>query len=275
MSEPFAEVIGSPISHSLSPLIHRHWLSALGMEGSYAATRVEPVSLRAFLAARREDPRWRGANVTAPHKQAVLELLDWIEDDAAEAGAVNCIYRDDRGLAGANTDLDGIAEALADLDLAGRPVAILGGGGAARAALQWLRAHGCGEVALVLRRPEAGASMPGARAVRFEEAAHTIRTAYLTVNATPLGLAGGVPMPIQLVDALQAAEGVAAFDMVYRPLETPFLAAARARGLRVIDGLTMLVGQARRSFRLFFGAEPPASDDSALRRMLMDDRGAA
>lgn len=265
---PFAEVIGSPVGHSLSPQIHRHWLSVLGLQGSYVATRVESASVRAFVAARRQDRLWRGANVTAPHKQAVLELLDRIDHAAAEVGAVNCIYRGATGLTGANTDLEGIGVALADLDLAGQPVAIIGGGGAARAALQWLRARGCGEVSLVLRRAEAGASMRGARAVGFDQAAQTIRTAHLTINATPLGLAGGVPMPNQLVDALRKSEGVAAFDMVYRPLETPFLAAARENGLRVIDGLTMLVGQAQRSFRLFFGSEPPVSEDAALRRML-------
>jgi shikimate 5-dehydrogenase len=189
-----------------------------------------------------------------------------IDDAAAAVGAVNCVYRRDDGLAGTNTDIDGVAEALNGLPLRGAKVAIIGGGGGARAALQYLRQYDA-EVLLVVRRPEKVHALHSA-AVGFEEAADALRSAALIVNATPLGLSGGEPMPHGLLEAVRDARAAAAFDMVYQPLETAFLGAAKEGGARPIDGLTMLIGQARRAFSFFFETQAPAGTDDELRRRL-------
>jgi shikimate dehydrogenase len=266
---PWTEVIGDPIGHTLSPAIHRHWLEALGIAGDYRATKVTAPQLAPFLPARRALPQWRGCNVTAPHKQAMLRLVDVADAAAASVGAVNCVHRDGDRLIGTNTDVDGIAEALAGLRIPGEKIAVIGAGGGARAAIYWLRRQGAGEVVLVVRRPEAAEALgPGPRACTLEEAAQAFASASLIINATPLGLEGGEAMPPPLLNAVRGAGAAAAFDMVYRPLQTPFLRAAEAGGARTIDGLAMLIGQARRSFTLFFGAAPPADADATLRRLV-------
>ena len=257
---PHAEVIGDPIAHSKSPAIHNFWLGKLGIDADYGATRV--TDLRAFFDARRRDPDWRGCNVTAPHKQAVIPFLD----EASPIGAVNCIVRDGDRLVGLNTDVDGIREALglsptsttkageqASLD----KIVLIGAGGAARAVAVAL--PGC-EIASITRR-------------NMDEVA-LIRGATLIINATPLGMAHAGPMPEALLAALpSAAPGATVFDMIYHPLDTLFLQAARRAGLRTVDGLTMLTGQARQAFRLFFGAEPPAKHDRELRALLIEGTG--
>lgn len=264
----WAEVIGDPVAHSLSPAIHGCWLRELGLHGRYAATAVKRGELEGFLASRRGDPAWRGCNVTAPHKESVAPLLDRLDADAAAVGAVNCIYRADGGLAGANTDIDGIGEALSDVELSGRSAVVIGGGGAARAALHWLRTGGAGDLVLAVRRPQAALDLGQSRVVGLEDSGDAIRAAGLVVNATPLGRMGGEPMPRAVLDALARTETAVAFDMVYHPLQTSFLEAARASGLRAFDGLSMLIGQARRSFFLFFGVDPPTGDDLSLRILL-------
>ncbi len=269
---PFAEVIGRPVAHSLSPAIHRHWLAALGLDGDFRPTEVAPAALADPCLMRRGEPAGRGCSVTSPHKEAVLPLLDRVEGAAARIGAVNCVVREGDALAGLNTDVDGVAAALAGVALQGRKVAIIGGGGASRAALAHLDAVAAGTVAILLREPARGealrAAYPHVRLVPFAEADRAFEGAALVINASPLGLAGGTEMPAALIAALP--EGAALFDMVYHPRETALLAAGRARGLRAIDGLAMLIGQARAAFAAFFGADPPA-DDAALRQALDTD----
>ena len=269
---PFAEVIGQPVAHSLSPAIHRHWLAALGIQGDFRAAEVAPAALADHLRARRGDPAWRGCSVTAPHKEAVLPLLDRRDASASRIGAVNCVVREGDGLAGRNTDVDGVAAALTDIALGGRKVTMIGGGGAARAALAHLDAARAGEIAIVLREPARGevlrAAYPHVQLVAFADADRAFDGAALVINASPMGLAGGPEMPAALIAALP--DGAALFDMVYHPRETALLAAGRARGLRTIDGLAMLIGQARTAFAAFFGADPPA-EDAALRRALDAD----
>ena len=260
---PYAEVIGDPVAHSRSPTIHRAWLDALGREGAFDATRVASPELAAFVAARRRDPSWRGCSVTAPHKLAIVPLLDGTTNAAAAVGAVNCVFRDGKRLMGTNTDVDGVLRALNGVDVAGGRTVLIGAGGAARAAIAGLRQLGAAEIALLARDPRraSAALLAGVRAIPLEEPAAEIAGAQLLVNASPLGMAGGTPMPRPVLAALDGAVGAAVFDMVYAPPETELLAAARAAGLRPIDGLTMLIGQARRAFALFFGAEPPSADD--------------
>ena len=272
----YAEVIGDPIAHSKSPAIHNFWLAKLGIEGTYRATRV--TDLKPWFDARRHDPDWRGCNVTAPHKQTVIRFLD----ETSPIGAVNCIIPDGDRLVGLNTDVDGIREALAGIPSSSpakagvqtesenwtpasagervslAKVVLIGAGGAAKAARAALA--DAGEIVSITRQNIGnGALLAGAT---------------LIVNATPLGMAHAGPMPEALLAALpSAAPGATAFDMVYQPLDTPFLRAARAAGLRTVDGLTMLIGQARQAFRLFFGAEPPSEHDAELRHLLSEGTG--
>lgn len=266
---PWAEVIGQPIGHSLSPVIHRCWLEAAGIDGAYEATEVTAQNLPVYLAARPADPGWRGCNVTAPHKQAVLRLMDRVDEAGAAVGAVNCVHREGQMLIGANTDVDGIGEALAALPIRGETIAVIGAGGAARAAVHWLRRQGARAIALVARRPEAAEALGSRLRVHgFAEARQAFSSASLIINATPLGLQGAEAMPAALLDAIREARVSAALDMVYRPLETPFLRAAQDGGAHAIDGLAMLIGQARRSFALFFGAVAPLDKDADLRALI-------
>ena len=270
---PFAEVIGDPVAHSLSPAIHLHWLRALAAPGDFLATRVGAAGLAAFVRLRRRDPRWAGCSVTAPHKQAIMKLLDRVTDTAREAGAVNCVFREGDRLVGGNTDLAGLSQALAGIALGGRKAVVIGAGGAARAAVCHLRSRRPGEIVILVRDPPRAQPLlrEGVRAAPIETACDELAGARLIVNATPLGMAGGCHMPAAVLNGLAGAPGASVMDMVYDPLDTPLLGAARARGLHAVDGLEMLVGQARQAFRLFFGREPPGGDE-ALRAYLVDRR---
>ena len=152
----YAEVIGDPIAQSKSPIIHKHWLSRVCLAGDYRATLVVPEGLVGFIEQRRFDPNWRGCNVTIPHKQAVLPLLDEIDSVAAAVGAVNCVVPTDVGLKGHNTDVDGVAAALDGTELEGRKIAIIGAGGAARAAITYLAAKSVAEIHILVRDPKKG-----------------------------------------------------------------------------------------------------------------------
>ena len=273
----YAEVIGDPVRHSLSPVIHGFWLSALGLEGTYRATPVSAGSLDAYFTRRHKDPHWRGCNVTAPHKQSVFGFLDEIGDEARRIGAVNCIHRSDGKLVGLNTDVEGLAEALAGAAIPGAKVVVIGAGGGARAAVHVAAQAGARTIAIVARSPSRATSLASlggrhaeVRILPFERGGDAIAGASAIVNATPMGMAGAGAMPEEILKALPGAvPGAVAMDMVYVPLETPFLAAARAAGLATADGLTMLVGQARRAFQLFFGVTPPSERDADLRQILL------
>ena len=269
MGAPYAEVIGDPIAQSSSPIIHRHWLWKCGLEGEYRATRVPRDHLQAFLAERRRDPDWRGCSVTIPHKEAVLPLLDEVDPRAAAIGAVNCIVRTPSGLAGLNTDIDGVAAALAGVAVEGRKVALIGAGGGARAAIRYL-VDSNARVSIAVRDPNKAAHFAGEQVevLPLERCREAFAGAAAIVNASPMGMVGAAEMPAWLVAAVAAdAAGKTLFDMVYKPLETPFLAAGRANGARCVDGLVMLIGQARAAFRTFFGQDAPR-DDGTLRDLL-------
>ena len=260
MGVPYAEVVGDPIAQTKSPVIHKTWLAELGIDGDYRATRVEASELSAFLAARRGDPDWRGGNVTIPHKQAVLPLLDHVDLGAAAIGAVNCIVPGAHGLTGRNTDIDGVAAALAGVPLAGRKAVLIGAGGGARAAIRYLSQSGA-DIVLLVRSPASAAHFAGIEALPLDRADEALEGAAVIVNASPMGMAGAAPWPDELLASVAAhAQAKTLFDMVYEPLETPFLAAGRAEGARCVDGLTMLIGQARRAFELFFGRPAPPGD---------------
>ncbi|WP_322964900.1 shikimate dehydrogenase [Sphingomonas fuzhouensis] len=269
MTRPYAEVIGDPIGHSKSPLIHGFWLKALGIEADYYATLVLPESLPGYFAARKTDPNWRGCNITVPHKIAALDHVEDREGVRAAIGATNTAFRDaDGALVGTNTDAAGFAAPLKPFDLAGKPVTVIGAGGAGRAVLYALAGIGVGPVTLFNRDVEKGAALLSAfglegQALSIGEA---VPPSALVVNATSLGMTGQPPLDLDLSALPQDA---VVYDIVYAPLETGLLAAARARGLVTIDGLEMLIGQAAVAFERFFGAAPPRDRDAELRAILL------
>ncbi|QIK78303.1 shikimate dehydrogenase [Sphingomonas piscis] len=271
---PFAEVIGDPIAHSKSPALHGHWLSKLGLVGEYRAQSVEAAGLAAYLNGRRADPDWRGCNVTIPHKERIAPLLDQVSPDAAAIGAVNCVVRADYGLWGYNTDVDGIVAALGEKPLGSRKVAVIGAGGAARAMLAYLAGRSPSEVTIIARDPLKAEGLRSAAPdlslnfASLDSAHDALADAALIVNASPLGMDGLPPMPEPLLRAVEDnARGTILFDMVYQPLRTGFLRRGAAAGGEPVDGLTMLIGQARSAFELFFRTEPPQADEE-LRALL-------
>ncbi|MEO7277899.1 MAG: shikimate dehydrogenase [Sphingomicrobium sp.] len=271
---PYAEVIGDPIAQSLSPAIHKFWLEQAGLAGDYRALRVRGEDLAAYLRDRRSDPDWRGCNVTIPHKEKLLVHLDEMEPRAAAIGAVNCVEAGAGRLIGHNTDLDGIAAALDCVVLEGCKAAVIGGGGAARAAAAYLAGRGVARIAILVRDPakaEPLRALAGGASFeigRIETAQALFDGAAVIINASPLGMAGCPPMPVELVAAAgRYADRALLFDMVYDPVTTPFLAAGQRAGGSTVDGLVMLIGQAKRAFETFFGQAPPNAD-AALRALL-------
>lgn len=271
---PYAEVIGDPVAHSKSPLIHGFWLQKLGIKASYDRCRVASEGLGDYFAARREDDAWQGCNVTIPLKESVMPHLDGIEDVVRAIGAVNTVFREDSGgLRGTNTDIDGAAEALVGANSDG-PVVVIGNGGAARAAFAHLARTGSGDVRILARDPEKALRVAAdcglaARAFPFDTEADLFKGAAIVVNATQLGMHDQPAMPDWICDGLDRTDARAlVFDMVYAPLETPLLAAARAAGRKPADGLVMLVGQAAAAFERFFGSAAPRDHDAELRAIL-------
>ena len=277
---PYAEVIGDPIAHSKSPLIHNFWLGKLGIDAEYRACHVLVDELADYFARRRGDAAWRGCNVTIPHKVTVVDLLDKCDRRVREIGAANCVVPAQSGLLGSNTDIDGIAEAVRHDD--GFGICLIGNGGAARAALWhfaqrskgWFQHHHKRSVAIVARdRAKSEAllrefDLPGS-AYRFADFARSLAGVSLIVNASSLGMRDQPPLPAKLISNLSSAYGdTLVFDMVYNPLETALLREARRHGFATSDGLKMLIGQAATAFERFFGAKAPREHDAELRALL-------
>jgi shikimate dehydrogenase len=281
MGIPYAEVIGDPIAHSKSPLIHKFWLAKLGIEGDYRACRVRADKLQGYFAQRRRDPEWRGCNVTIPHKVPSLEWLDRLESSAAKIGAINCVTAGASGLLGSNTDINGVQAGIRKYPWA--DACLFGNGGAARAALWYLSTankeaflsrHRRCDTFIVARDTEKSSELlkefelPGA-AYSFSDAAKALAGVVLVINATSLGMAGQPSLPEHVLESLKLAYSDATvFDMVYNPVETQLVREAKRNGLHVVDGLTMLIGQADRAFQLFFGARAPREHDPELRELL-------
>lgn len=252
-----AGVTGRPIAHSLSPLIHGAWIAAAGVDATYEAIPAEDEAAFDALIARARAGDLVGLNVTAPWKLRALAAADAAGETARRAGSANLLTFRDGRLFADSTDGHGVLEALAEqapaLNLQGARVAILGAGGAARAAAEGLVAAGA-EVGVIARNPGRARDLQDALGVGVQSAGDLPR-ADLVVNALPVD-------PDLDLRALKDAAVV--MDMTYRPLVTPLLAAARARGLTTVDGLAMLIGQARPSFAALFGVAPPAIDVRAL-----------
>lgn len=283
MSRAYAEVIGDPIAQSKSPTIHNFWLGKLGIEAEYRACHVTPDGLSDYFASRRADPDWRGCNITMPHKQAAMPLLDAIDPLAARIGAVNTVVRGvDGRLTGYNTDAPGFLEPLQALlaqPCLMRMVRIMGAGGAARAIVVALADLGF-TLVLAARDPAKAQALLDELVPKGEH--HAVDLAHfapetdfafddregildLIVNASPLGMAG---KPQLAFDFSHAPPGSIFYDIVTHPLETRLLVEARLRDFDTIDGLTMLIGQAAVAFEKFFGQPAPRGDDAELRALL-------
>jgi shikimate dehydrogenase len=282
---PFAAIVGWPVDHSRSPALHGFWLRQHGIDGHYGRLPVEPTrtALEALVAFLRRTPNARGCNLTLPHKIEIMPLLDRIHAGAARIGAVNTVIRHADGtLEGRNSDGFGFLAALQDgapaWKAAAGPVVVLGAGGAARAIVATLVDAGVPQVRLLNRTQTAAVALGLAftprdgRQIaieRWDERAERLDGATLLVNTTSLGMKGQPPLDLDLA---LLPTGAAVDDIVYVPLETPLLAAARARGNRCVDGLGMLLHQGRMGFQAWFGTEVAVSP--AQRHAVAADLGA-
>ncbi|MDP4573775.1 shikimate dehydrogenase [Qipengyuania sp. G39] len=282
--QAYAEVIGDPIAQSKSPAIHGFWIEKLGLDVGYRAHHVTTDGLKSYLGERRDDGDWRGCNVTMPHKQTVMPLLDRIEPLAKRVGAINTVVKaGDGALIGRNTDVAGFLEPLLgqlrDTHYF-RMARILGTGGAARAIVAGLAGEGF-TLVLAGRNPDKARALldeldPGGEhhVAPLDHFATPTDFAFddregccdLVINASPLGMRG---QPLLAFDWSHAPPGSIAYDIVTDPVETEFLADARAAGFATVDGLAMLIGQAAAAFNHFFGVEPPRQYDAELRERLL------
>jgi shikimate dehydrogenase len=265
-------VIGSPVTHSLSPLLHNTAFAALGLDSWRSdAFDVPPGRVPEALEAMRR-ARLAGLSVTMPHKAAVAALVDETSDVARRLDAVNCVHRSDDTLFGANTDGDGFLSSLdrgAGFDPDGRRCVVAGAGGAARAVVLALAGAGAATVAVLNRTRERAveaAALAGTRGTVVpndaKSVADAVTAADLVVNATPLGMAGvedrgSQGPPPWLVAPSLLGQGQIAADLVYVPRPTPWLRRAAAAGATVLDGLGMLVHQAAAQLVIWTGAEAP------------------
>ncbi|KMS54093.1 shikimate dehydrogenase [Sphingobium cupriresistens] len=266
---PYAEVIGDPIDHSKSPLIHNFWLNALDIEAEYKKTHVTPQGLAAYFLMRRSDPDWLGCNVTIPHKIAVMDYVDDPGGVRERIGAVNTIASETGGpLIGTNTDAGGFLQPLLRDKWKGQSAVIVGSGGAARAILFALSSLGVPDITIMARdvaKAQALLNRSGApgRAIGLGDA---LPAADLLVNSTSLGMIG---QPVLDLALAPLADNATVYDIVYAPLETGLLKTAKARGLKTLDGLEMLIGQAALAFDIFFDAQAPRDLDAELRALLI------
>jgi shikimate dehydrogenase len=265
-------VIGDPISHSRSPALHGHWLARYGIRGHYVPMTVAAADLEAAL---RALPKlgFAGINVTLPHKEAVLALADAATERATRIGAANTLEFRAGAVHADNTDgygfLANMRQSAPGWRADAGPAVVVGAGGAARAVVDALVEEGAPVVRIANRtraRAEALAAAHGglAEVVDWSAASGAMADAATIVNTTALGMTGQPPLDVSLAAAPRSA---VVTDLVYAPLETPFLAEAAARGLRVVDGLGMLLHQAAPGFERWFGRRPEV--DAALRAAVL------
>jgi shikimate dehydrogenase len=266
-------VIGWPVEHSRSPLIHNYWLKHYGIAGEYRRELVPREEFASFVRSLPERG-YVGANVTVPHKEAAFALSQ--PDERARAvGAVNTLWLNGAVLRSTNTDVEGF---LANLDACvprwqqnGSNALVLGAGGAARGVIYGLLTRGLTDIAVANRTPARAEAMrrtfgDRVRAVRWEEAEASLSGAALLVNTTTLGMKG---QPALAIDVGRLPESAVVADLVYVPVLTSLLSAAQSRGLRTADGLGMLLHQAVRGFALWFGKEPEVTAE--LRALIAAD----
>jgi len=273
-----AGIIGWPVTHSRSPLIHNGWIEQLGLSAQYDRCPISPeADFRGALEAMAR-VGFVGANVTIPHKETAFAAVDRCDAAAAKLGAVNTLLFDNGEIIGSNTDGAGFVAALdaAGDNWRGKPAMVLGAGGATRAIIVALAEAGTPHITLANRtraRAEPLAallddSLAQCTIVDWAQRHDGLADCGLLVNATSLGMGGHPPLDLSLETL---ASGAMVSDIVYTPLHTPLLEMARARGYIAVDGLGMLMRQAALSFEKWFGVRPPVDD--ALRARLMADLG--
>ena len=267
-----AGVIGWPVAHSRSPKLHNYWLQLHGLAGVYVPLPVAPANLQAALAGL-PALGFKGCNITLPHKVDALKLVHEVDSNAKRVGAMNTVVvQPDGSLKGYNNDGFGYIQSLLDADPDWRadagPITVLGAGGAARAVVLALADRGATEIRLFNRTFEKADALARefgtpVKALPWSERHAALADIALLVNTTSQGLHGCPPLDLQL-DALPARALVS--DVIYVPLETPLLAAARQRGNRTVNGLGMLLNQARPAFNAWFGVMPQVTLE--LRRLI-------
>lgn len=265
-----AGVIGQPIRHSLSPAIFNAAFTASGLDWAYLAFEV-PEGAAGLAMAGVRALGLEGVSVTMPHKAAVIDALDELTPDAVALGAVNCVARNGIRLVGHNTDGAGLIDALQldeGIDVAGKRCVVVGAGGAARAVTRALGSAGAAAVVVINRSPPAAAQAAAlAGDVGSVGGPPDVADADLVINATPLGMGvvvttSGAPEPMPLDPTLLQA-GQVLVDLIYHPAVTPLAVAARARGVRTVNGIGMLIHQAAHAFRRWTNEEPPLEAMSA------------
>lgn len=265
-----AGITGWPVSHSRSPRLHGFWLHRHGIDGAYLPLPVDPAhfpeAIRGLMRS-----GFAGINVTIPHKVAAFAICDDVDETARRAGAVNTLVFENGRIKGSNTDGWGFLENLRaqGVDASAGPALILGAGGSARAVAAVLLERGVPVTVANRTRSRAdelARELPGLTVIDWDARDRALPDQALLVNTTSLGMAGH---PSVEIDLDRGARGLAVADIVYVPLETPLLAAARARQIRCVEGLGMLLHQAIPGFRAWFGVEPTV--DEALRRFVAAD----
>jgi len=271
-----AGIMGWPVSHSRSPALHGFWLAEYGIDGAYVPLAVPPDRLEQAL---RALPAlgFRGCNLTIPHKQAALKIMDRVDPFARSIGAMNTVVvTPDGELEGSNTDVFGFRENLREQAPAWRasagPAVVLGAGGGARAVIAALIAAGVGEIRLVNRSPDHAEALAGDLATPetritvhpWQQRAEVLAGGGILVNTTSLGMDKEPPLDL---DLRALPESAVVVDIVYVPLETGLLAAARRRGNPCVDGLGMLLHQGRPGFAAWFGVAPEVTP--ALRQAML------
>jgi shikimate dehydrogenase len=262
-----AGVIGMPVAHSRSPTIHNFWLSAHGIRGAYVPLAVRPERLKDALAGL-VALGFRGCNVTMPHKQTAMQLLDRVNDTARRIGAVNTIVVEEDGtLSGFNNDGNGFVQSLKDAKPDWRadagPILLLGAGGASRAVVVALVENGAKAIRIANRTQEKAQAIAEefgsvVTTVAWADRGAALADVALLVNCTDRGMIG---KPALEIDLTRLNSATLAADLIYTPLETPFLAEARARGCLTVNGLGLLLNQARLAFKAWFGVMPDVTPE--------------
>lgn len=255
-----AAVIGHPIAHSLSPAIHGYWFREYGITGDYQAIDIAPADLAARVQ-ELTDAGYSGFNVTIPHKQAVMALCDRLDETARAIGAVNTVVIANGKREGRNTDAFGfianLKQSIPDFDFTRAPALVLGAGGAARAILYGLLQEGIPEIRLANRTRDNAQALahefPHVKIIDWNDREGACQGASLLINTTILGMQGQAELDMNL--AALPADAVV-YDIVYKPLWTPLLLAAKARNLPVVTGIGMLLHQARPAFAAWTGTMP-------------------
>lgn len=262
-----AGVMGWPVMHSRSPMFHNYWFKKHGLAGTYVPLAIRPEGLAAALQAL-HPLGFAGCNLTIPHKQEAMKIVDEVDALAQSIGAISCVVvRPDGSLSGTNNDCYGFINSVKHEQPGWRadagPVVVVGAGGGSRAVCYGLAQEGAKEIRLVNRSLDRARAVAGEfgdpiRALPWEERNRALEGAAMVVNTTSCGMVGQPALDIRLDKLPKTA---LAADIIYIPLETPFLAAARKRGNRTINGLGMLLNQGRPAWKAWFGIEPEVTPE--------------